>query len=237
MGQYMFTFILSIAIHNIRPDPGQVLKLMYDRYNGKWFHTLTFTQTTETYRNDSLIKTATWYEYIMFPNKFRIDFGDPSEGNAVIFRNDSAYRFQKGKLKTSRADSDDLTFLLGGLYFYPFEQVLSKLKSLHYDLNKFHEDKWNGKAVYVIGADTKDEKLNQLWIDKEKLVLLRFIKFDDNQKEEGIFEKHIPLNGGWSETMCTFYMNDHLIQKEYYRDCKADGVIDLKIFEPAAFGK
>ncbi len=237
MGQYIFTCILYIAIHSIKPDPRQVLKLMYDRYNGKWFHTLTFTQRTETYRNDSLIKTATWYEYIMFPDKFRIDFGDPSEGNAVIFGNDSAYNFQKGKLKASRADNDDLTFLLGGLYFYPFEQVLAKLKSFHYDLNKFHEDVWSGKPVYVIGADTKDEKLNQLWIDKEKMVLVRFIKFDENQKEEGVFEKHIPLSGGWSETMCTFYINDHLIQKEYYRDCKADGMIDPMIFEPAVFGR
>ena len=39
------------------------------------------------------------------------------------------------------------------MYFYTFDEVLSKMKSLGYDLNKFHEDSWKGKDVYVIGAD------------------------------------------------------------------------------------
>ena len=52
----------------------KVLKQMYDRYSGKWYHTFTFVQTTESYKNDSLSKTSTWYEAVMFPDKFRIDF-------------------------------------------------------------------------------------------------------------------------------------------------------------------
>lgn len=215
----------------------QVLKQMYDRYTNKWYRTLTFTQTTESYKNDSLVKTAIWKEAIMFPDKFRIDFGDLKNGDAVIFRNDSAYNFKKGKLSNARIDKDDLTFLLGGLYFYPFNEVLIKMKSLHYDLDKFHADTWKGRAVYVIGANTNEEKFNQVWIDKEKLILVRFIKFDDNTKEEGVFENHISLGGGWSETLCSFYINDKLIQKEYYHDCRANDPIDPKLFEPSAFGK
>ena len=219
------------------PTAEEVLRQMYDHYHGKWYHTLRFSQTTESYRNDSLVKRATWYESIMFPDKFRIDFGSPSGGDAVIFRNDSSYRFNKGQLKESKAGKNDLIFLLGGLYFYSFDKAISELRSLHYDLNKFHTDTWKGKEVYVIGADSKDEKLNQLWIDKEKLILVRQITFDDNRKEEAVFENHIELEGGWSETMCTFYINDHLIQKEYYHDCKANADIDPLIFDPSSFGK
>jgi len=231
------TIIFSFVITTVNPTAEDILRQMYDQYQDKWFHTLTFSQTTESFRNDSLIKTATWYESIMFPDKFRIDFGSPASGDAVIFRNDSAYRFSKGQLKDVRADKNDLTFLLGGLYFYPFDKIISELKSLHYDLNKFHVDTWKCRDVYVIGADTKDEKLNQLWIDKEKLILVRQIKFDDNRKEEAIFENHILLGGGWSETICTFYINDHLIQKEYYHDCKANVPIDPNLFDPSSFGK
>jgi hypothetical protein len=234
----IITLILAIPFFsNNDLNSEKVLQQMYDRYAGKWYHTFTFVQTTESYKNDSLTKTSTWYEAIMFPEKFRIDFGDIKNGDAVIFANDSAYNFRKGSLKSTTADNNDLTFLLGGMYFYSFDKSLSEIKSLHYDLTKFHEDTWKSKPVYVIGANTNDEKVNQLWIDKEKLLVVRFIKFDDNRKEEGVLEDQINLGGGWSETKATFYINDHLIQKEYYHECKANVEIDPRIFQPSEFGK
>jgi hypothetical protein len=231
-----FVAALTFFRHNDM-NSEKVLKQMYDRYSGKWYHTFTFVQTTESYKNDSLSKTSTWYEAVMFPDKFRIDFGDIKNGDAVIFANDSAYNFRKGVLKGTTADNNDLTFLLGGLYFYSFDNLISQVKALHYDLSKFHPDTWNKKPVYVIGANTNDEKVNQLWIDKEKMVIVRFIKFDDNRKEEGILDDQIKLDGGWSETKVTFFINDHLIQKEYYRECKANIDIDPRIFQPSEFGK
>jgi hypothetical protein len=221
------------------PENGatDVLKKMYDRYHDKWYGSLTFVQTTERYRNDSLVNTSTWYEAILFPNEFRIDFGNPQHGDAVIYRNDSVFSFQKGQLKKSGAQFNDLTFLLGGMYFIPFDSSLARLRSLHYDLDKSRQDVWRGRPVYVIGAAGKDEKLNQLWIDKEKLVLVRFLKYDDGRKAEGIFDNHIQLSGGWSETSCTFYINDKLIQKEFYKDCKPDVALDPMLFDPASFGK
>ena len=214
-----------------------LLKKMYERYHDAWYHTLTFVQTTERYRNDSLINTSTWYDAVMFPDRFRIDFGAPENGDAVIYRGDSVFSFQKKQLKKAGHDKNDLTFLLGGMYFIPFDSVLIQMKELHYNLDRFHEDSWQGRSVYVIGADHADEKQNQLWIDKERLILVRFIKYDDNRKEEGIFEKHIQLAGGWSETACTFYINDRLIQKEFYRDCKPNADLDPRLFEPASFGQ
>ncbi|HTQ66422.1 MAG TPA: hypothetical protein VMI12_16635 [Puia sp.] len=235
----LFLFIVISIIYNISAPRSseELLKQMYDRYHNKWFHVLTFSQTTENYRNDSLIKTSTWYETIMYPDKFRIDFEDKKNGDAVIFRNDSAYDFRKGKLTSSKAYKNDLTFLLGGLYFYSFNDILNKLKAFHYDLNKFHQDKWKGKEVYVIGSDKQSEKLNQLWIDKENLVLVRLLKFDEKEKEEALFENHIRLGEGWSERACIFYVDDHLVQKEYYHNCIANSAIDSLVFEPSLFGR
>ena len=214
-----------------------ILKQMYDRYHGKWYKTLTFVQTTERYRNDSLINTSTWYEAISFPNKFRIDFGKPANGDAVIFSNDSVFNFQKGQLKKTGIQFNDLTFLLGGMYFMPFDSALARLRSLHYDLDKFHEDVWNGRPVLVVGTSNNQEKINQLWIDREKLVLVRLLKFDDGRKVDAVFDNHIQLGGGWSETTCIFYINDHLIQKEFYKECKPNVELDPALFEPASFGK
>ena len=137
----------------------KVLKKMYERYHNKWQSTFTFIQTAENYRNDSLVKTSTWYEAIKYPDNFRIDFDDTKSGNAVIFKKDSAYNFRKGKLYKITSNDNDLTFLLGGMYFYPFDTVLVKLSRFEFDINKFHEDKWQERAAYVIGADTKMKKL------------------------------------------------------------------------------
>ena len=214
-----------------------VLKLMHDRYAGKWFTTFTFNQTTQNYRNDSLIRTSTWYEAIKYPTNFRIDIGEPKNGNAVIFSKDSAYNFRNSKLVKVTTNSDDLTFLLGGMYFYSFDSVLTKLMTLGYHLDHFHLEKWNNSQVYVIGANDATEKLNQLWIDKDKLVIVKFIKFEDGHKQEGLLENHKRFGGGWSETSCTFYIDDKLFQKEIYHDCQANTGIDSRVFDPVYFGK
>jgi hypothetical protein len=229
---------MCIAFSFIKP-PGskQTLRMMYDRYAGKWYHTFTFKQTTEIYRNDSLKRTETWYENIKFPNDFRIDFGNPDSGNAVIFKNDSSYLFRKFKKAGVRPNDDDLLFLLGGMYFYPFDQVIAKMKLFGYDLDKYHEDTWRGIPVFVIGAGKGEDSLNQIWIEKENFSPVRLVKYENNTKEEALFEKHVKLGGGFTETLVYFYINDKLIQAEKYHDLKGDVEIDDAIFDPENFVK
>ena len=213
----------------------EVLQKMHRQYAGKWMHSFTFHQTTENYRNDSLVKTSTWYEAVNYPDNFRIDFGNLTDGNAVIFTRDSIYDFRKGQLVRTSVNDDDLTFLLGGMFFYPFDTVKAKLARFGYDPGKFYETSLEDKPVYVIGADDATEKTNQIWIDKEKLVMVKFIKYNDGQKEEGIFGNHKHMGNSWPETSCSFYINGKLFQKETYYDCKADEITDLKIFDPYHF--
>jgi hypothetical protein len=99
------------------------LARMYNAHKGKWYKTFTFVQQTETYRNDSLQRTATWYEASRFPHDLRIDIEDPKNGNAVIYRKDSTYRFQQGKLARVTAGTNPFTFILGGMYLMPFDSV------------------------------------------------------------------------------------------------------------------
>jgi len=234
----ILTLLVSFTLlSGSKMDSRSVLKAMHDKYAGKWYTSFTFIQTTERYRNDSLINTQTWYEALHLPYSFRIDFGDIKDGNGVIFSRDSMYIFRNDSLKRTDVNDDDLTFLLGGMYFMSFDSVTTHFQTLHYDLTKFHEDTFMGKAVYVIGADKAGEKVNQIWIDKNKLVLLRFIEFADGRKSEGVFENHQPFGGGWSEQKCSFYFDDKLAQVEYYHDCKANVPLDDAIFDPAMFGK
>ena len=82
--------LLSLSVFR-GEDPAAVTLLhkMYDRYQGKWHHSLTFNQTTEQYRHDSLIRSATWYERILYPDKLRIDFDSVQSGNGFMLNGDS----------------------------------------------------------------------------------------------------------------------------------------------------
>src|SRR5476651_2482041 len=93
-----------------------VVKLMYDRYAGKWHRTLTFNQTTERYQNDSLISNQNWHETMLCPDKLRIDIAPYENGNTIIFRGDSTYNIRNGQLKSATAAENDLIFLIGGMY-------------------------------------------------------------------------------------------------------------------------
>lgn len=213
-----------------------VLQKMYNRYRNHWHKALTFNQTTEQYRNDTLARTLTWYETIVYPDMLRIDFNKPHSDGGVIFRHDSTYVFAKNKIVRATKDENELIFFLGGMYAMPFGSVEAHFAALHYDLSKFHTSTWKGKPVYVLGADEDGEKVNQLWIDRDKLVAVRFIKYDNKTKEEGYFEQQIPLGKAWSETKCSFFINDKLIQVETYHDVAANPPVDMRMFEPSLIG-
>ncbi len=230
--------LLMLSFKESKPITGvDILSKMHKRYAGKWFKTFTFTQKTESYKNDTLIKTARWYEAIVFPDYFRISFGEVKDGNAVIFIKDSSYNFSKGKLVRKGLRGEDLIFLLGGMYFHPFDSVLKKMEREGYDIHKAYERTWNGRKYYVLGAQNEGEKLNQLWIDKEKLFVKRFIKYNGNTKEEGLLGDHVKIGKAWSETSCSFFIDDKLIQKETYYDCVANKPLSLDLFDSYNFKK
>lgn len=215
-----------------------VLKMMYNKYAGKWHKALTFKQTTERYRNDTLRSKQTWRESMHYPDKLRIDIEPLADNNSIIFRGDSTYRITAGQIKSASGQGNDLIFLLGGLYSYPLAQTMEKLTGLGYDVTRAHEDTWQGKPVYVIGAGQGDLKVSQLWIDKENMYLVRMIEFNKGGKEEALFDDHLKLDGGgWTETKVHFYINDKLLQVESYYDCKAVPGLDPAIFDPVHYAK
>ncbi|GAA4464107.1 hypothetical protein GCM10023093_13780 [Nemorincola caseinilytica] len=231
----IFTSVLLLIACTAWAGEGDpAMKKMYDRYHGKWHSSLRFVQETKRYRNDSLISTSTWYETIVYPRMFRIDLGVPDSGNCVIYRNDSAYIFRTHRLVRGRVDTNDLLFMLGGMYFAgSYDEVVSRYAVMGYDVRKGYEAEHNGKAVYVVGTANAQEKGNQIWIDKKRMRVVKFVKYSGKEKEEGVFEDHKKIGKGWCETEVTFYINGKLQQREYYRNIVAGKEYDPVLFSPA----
>jgi hypothetical protein len=84
---------------------------MRNRYHGKWYRNLTFTQKTTLPDG----KVETWYEALELPqapNRYRA----ARQHETILFRNESVYAFENGKLKNSKqlVVETEVLFLSGG---------------------------------------------------------------------------------------------------------------------------
>jgi hypothetical protein len=224
--------LLSVSMHAQKLTGENVLDMMYQKYHGKWHRNLTFVQKTEQIAYEQIDNTQTWYEAIQFPGDLRIDIGDTKNGNLIIFHNDSLFKYQNDSNIYARVDHNTLVFLTGGMYFHTLDSTLTLFKNYKYDMSKAMEAQWKGKDMYVIGADIANAPANQLWIDKETLLVHRIIEYDGWSKMEFQFEDHEQFGESWVETKVTIYQDDKKAQIEYYQDLKVNQPIDSRIFDP-----
>jgi hypothetical protein len=238
-----YSLLLPFPFAVVARDPGsspaprngeEPLLLMRDRYAGKWYRTLTFTQKTTF--GDGRIET--WYEALELPGKLRIDVAPLDSGKTLLFRNDSLYVFDQGALKTSQPLVHPLMVLGFDIYQAPVKATAQKLRGLKFDLSKLHQTTWRGRPTYVVGAAPGDTISPQFWIDVERLYFVRSLepsKKDPAVINETIFDKYVPLAGGWVETEVLFLANGELQVKEEYSDPKANVRLDPGIFDPSAW--
>ncbi|MFZ1784922.1 MAG: hypothetical protein WAU23_06930 [Ferruginibacter sp.] len=234
MKKWFLFFLMCTAISAQAQD---MVQQMYAQHAANFRYSLSFVQETNFYRNDSLIKTDTWFEVLVYPDKLRIDINNPDDGNAIFFVNDSSFRFQKYELKNKGPQPHDLLFLLGGMYSYPLTEVYTRLKGFGYDAGKSYETTWKGKPVVVIGADKAETESNQFWVDKEKMVTVRILNNKQGQQSEIICGDHLKLGKGWCETNIEFYVNGKLRQTEKYRNLKQNFSINMDYLDPYKMGQ
>lgn len=179
----------------------------------------TFSQKNTHYRNDSVIGASVWHETVEFPDKFRIVFDDKKGLDKVVYRNDSVFRYKNGHLLKMRPDSNALLLFLGGMYYRPLEEVLQRMKALHYNPEVLSENVFNRQQVFVIGAGNNDLKTNQIWIDKESLRVVRIIELLNNGEVMDMrFESHQKMCRAYVETSVSFRRDGRLEQTEDYYD-------------------
>ena len=205
--------------------------MMRDRYAGKWYRTLTFIQKTTLPDG----KIETWYEALELPGKLRIDIAPLDSGKTLLFRNDSLYVFEQRKLKASQPLVHPLMVLGFDVYQAPVAETVRKLRALKFDLSKVHQTTWRGRPTYVVGATVGDTISPQFWIDAERLYFVRSLepsKKDPAVINETIFDKYVPLAGGWLEMEVLFLAGGKQQVKEEYSDPKANVKLDPALFDP-----
>jgi hypothetical protein len=231
----LYSLTLTLAASAVATPPPkngeELITRMRERYAGKWYRTLTFTQKTTLPDG----KVEIWYEALELPGKLRIDVAPLDSGKTLLFRNDSLYVFEQKKLKASQPLIHPLMVLGFDVYQSPVAETVRKLRDLKFDLSKVHETTWKGRPTYVVGALPQDTTSPQFWIDAERLYFVRSLepsKKDASVINETVFDKYVPLDGGWVELEVLFLANGKQQVKEEYSNTRANVKLDPAIFDP-----
>jgi hypothetical protein len=220
--------LLLLQVATGQPQTGQdVLTRMHDRWQGKWFRTFTFVQRT-TFPDKP---AQTWYETIENPGRLRIDFGPVDSMNTAIITNDSVYQFKRGQPTGGHPYPNTLSIVLSDVYAQPVAETTAQLEQHGVDLSKVRGDTLRGQRVWVIGAAAGDSTSPQLWVDQQRLLLLRIhesgpggatLVGDVLRRAPGA----IPV-----ETEMVFRENGKEVQREEYTRLTFDAALDPGVFE------
>jgi hypothetical protein len=210
------------------PTGEEIVRSMHDQYVGRWFRTLTFVQTTTLYRptGDTV---QTWYESMAVPGKLRIDIAPLSDGKGYLFRADSTYLVTHGAVTKAMGQGNALLMLAFDAYVQPVDTTLAEVRQQGIDLAKVHAGVWDGRAAWVVGADRGDTVATQIWIDRERLVVLRV-----RLKQRDVrFSNYLRVGGGWVAPSVDMFVNGVLVQHEQYASITPEPPLNTALFDPA----
>jgi hypothetical protein len=162
---------------NLRLASGSgVVKAMHDLYGGKFLKTMSFLQNNTAYTSTGQEQHSQWYEHLEVPGKLRIAFLPAAQRSGLVQVGDKVASFDNGIRVDFRPSVNPVLLLTADVYAAPVGTIMRGLDSLNVDTDVIHTDEWEGRPVYVVGAKAGDSTSNQMWIDADKLVLLRFIQ-------------------------------------------------------------
>ena len=228
---------LSLAASADAPKDGEALiREMHQRYDGKWYRTLTFVQKTSFPDG----RSETWYEAAEMPGRLRIDVAPLDSMNTILFRNDSVYQYQRGERKVAEAMTHPLMVLGFDVYAQAPAETIRELRGLGFDLGRLREDTWQGRKAWVVGSTAADTLAREFWVDQENLLFVRLVQLaprsgptpGKRDVAEIHFNRYRPLGQGWIATEVAFFNNGEKVQMEEYRDIVADPELPTTLFEP-----
>jgi hypothetical protein len=210
----------------------QLVSAMRNRYS-RWYNTLTFVQKSTYYRTDgSVLRTETWYEAAKFPGRLRIDIGEPSRGTGALYRSDSIYQLQSGRITARRVDINPLMTLGFDVYAQSPSTTARQLRYHNINMSIIRRDTLDGRRVWVVGAGKGDSTTNQFWVDAERLLFVRLIQTQNGRLVDVRFERYTQYDGGWVAEDVRIYSGGRMTFHEEYSRVRVNDDLDDDLFIP-----
>jgi hypothetical protein len=229
--------LLSGAAQRPMTTPRELLTSMHQRFDGKWYHTLTFLQHNTEHHPDGTVEHSTWREWLQAPGKLRIEFQPADSGNGVLFANDSVFSFQRDSVVASRPFVHPLLVLGFDVYMQSVERTAAQLQTAPrvFDLSVLSEGTWDGRPVWIVGAKAGDLHTRQFWVDKERLVFVRMLERaprDTAKTADTRFNKYASMGGGWVAAEVEFLVNGQQQFLEQYDEIQTNVTLPAVLWDP-----
>lgn len=215
-----------------------VLEAMRSAYAGKWYHTLTFRQKTTIRAQDGKEREETWYETLSHTaagTKLRIDRGDLSAGNGMIYTPDSVFIVRGGQPQPPRGTGNEFLPLIEGVYVQPVAKTVKELSQMKVDMSKVRAATYEGTPVWVVGATAADTTSPQFWVSTDRKLLVRMmLPGGEGQPPLDVhLGGYVKAGGGWLATKIEMFQGGVRRQAEEYSDWKVDVPVDPAMFDVA----
>lgn len=160
-------------------NASELVALMRNRYEGKWYKTLSWTQVN-SYSIAGREQKSEWIENLSVPGKLRIDFTPLSDKSGLLVENDNrVIVITGGKRTDTQRGIQSRPLLMADIYVLPIQTTLRRLDSLGVDVDKLRLDRIDNRRVFVIGAAEEGERPSlEAAFDAEKLLFVRSIQIE-----------------------------------------------------------
>lgn len=215
----------------------ELINAMRDRYDGKWYNTVTFVQNNTRYTTDGREEKSQWAEYLSVPGKLRIEFLPRRNRSGILFNNGRVYTFEGGTRIDTKRQIHPFVLLTGDVYVLPAAVTLRRLDSLRVNTTRFRQDRWDGRRVYIVGAAPGDTISSQLWVDADRLLLVRWIETQGSGARRTASDTRLGgyknVDGHAIPTEITVYRGGKPVFRQVYEDVRVNVPLSPSLFEPA----
>ncbi|MFN8573446.1 MAG: hypothetical protein U0132_15440 [Gemmatimonadaceae bacterium] len=218
-------------------DGRGVLRAMNNRYAGKWFSTLSFSQRTVTYSASGRETRGVWHEYLAVPGRLRIDYTPLSDHSGVVYAANRVTSFLNGKAAASQGGWNPALILIADVYVQPVDTSAYQLDSLGFKTSIVRRDSAGGQAMWVVGAPAGDTTSSQFWVDADSLLVRRIIQKQVTPQRTTVTDIRLGAYqsvGGYPVAFqIQFYRDGRLFFREDYYDATVNDVLSPDVFDPA----
>ena len=215
-------------------DGESLIRAMHARYSGRWYRTMTFTQTTTLLGSSGANSDQVLYQAMALPGRLRIDYVNPDLGNGLLFRGDTSYQFANGRLARTATGWNELLLLTQDIYHQSPEVTSSVLRSLGFQMSRIRTSSFDGRTAYVVGSNSvTDSSSRQFWVERDRLLLVRIReKRGEGQFSDIRIGDFIPVGNGFIAKQTYQLQNGVARVHQQIANPKADVSLDSALFDP-----
>jgi outer membrane lipoprotein-sorting protein len=164
------------------------------------------------------------------PETFRSDIVSEKIQRIRIVSNRSVFTVIDGKISDEPENSYDHYKDL--ILFGSREILQERLSDLGVDVKVTSLGRFQGKPVYVLGAQYPDETLPQVWLDKKTFLPFRWIITGNaTQNLEVLYLTWTKLNHTWYPMHIEFFSNGNLVREIHVQNIDENPTFQADVFD------